>query len=497
MKAQMNYLQRELYDLIQRDPEIFEFLQDGCMDGLWYWDLENPEEEWMNAKFWQTLGYDPATRPHKASAWMDIINKDDLALARKNLEAHFANPEHYYDQIIRYRHANGSTVWIQCRGKVIRNAEGKPVRMLGAHLDVTYSKEKEDLLLKTNVAAKLGVWQYDVVHNRIFWDQVTRYIHELPPDYEPIMETALDYYEEGESRTRVKAAVKRAIEDGEPYDMELRLVTAKGNRKWVRAIGQVDRVNGKTIRLYGVFQDIDEIKKAEQAVRNYAVLKSRSEEMEQFAYIASHDLREPLLTIRGYVDLLQEEYLSKHDEDARSYGQTIVEAVDRMDNLIKGLLDYTRLSKLAPPEDVDLSKTMDAVTKDLQRSIQRSGARIEYSGLPTVKGHAPELKVLFQNLISNSIKFRKPGLPPRIVIRAQHIDNTWLFTVRDNGIGISERDQQSIFQLFKTLHDKDQYEGTGLGLSICKKIVERHHGRIGVNSVPGEYTEIEFTLIAR
>ena len=143
MLLQENYLKRELYDLIQSDTTIFEFIQSGSLDGLWYWDLEKPENEWMNSKFWETLGYDPTEKKHLTSEWQGIINEEDLLLVKENLEKHMADPHHPFDQIVRYTHQEGSTVWIRCRGMAIRDKEGRPLRMLGAHQDITGLKEAE------------------------------------------------------------------------------------------------------------------------------------------------------------------------------------------------------------------------------------------------------------------------------------------------------------------------------------------------------------------
>ncbi len=142
-KTNDNYLKKELYELIKTDDTIFDFIQESSVDGLWYWDLDNPENEWMNNKFWLTLGYDPNEMPHKSSAWQDIINQEDLKLALDNFKEHSVNPNHPYDQNVRYTHKNGSVVWIRCRGMAIRDENGKPLRMLGAHQDITAIKENE------------------------------------------------------------------------------------------------------------------------------------------------------------------------------------------------------------------------------------------------------------------------------------------------------------------------------------------------------------------
>ena len=138
-----NYLKNELYALINNDTSIFEFIQSGSLDGIWYWDLDHPEFEWMSHKFWETLGYNPEEKKHLASEWQDIIFEDDLKLAVENFEKHCADPHHPYDQIVRYKHKAGHTIWIRCRGLAIRDEEGKAIRMLGAHTDITNLKVAE------------------------------------------------------------------------------------------------------------------------------------------------------------------------------------------------------------------------------------------------------------------------------------------------------------------------------------------------------------------
>jgi diguanylate cyclase (GGDEF)-like protein/PAS domain S-box-containing protein len=138
-----NYLKKELYELVKNDSSIFEFIQAGSLDGMWYWDLIDPKHEWMSDKFWTTLGFNPNEKKHLACEWQDLIFAEDLKIAKENLERHIENPNHPYDQIVRYRHKNGSTVWIRCRGLAIRDEQGKAIRMLGAHTDITHMKETE------------------------------------------------------------------------------------------------------------------------------------------------------------------------------------------------------------------------------------------------------------------------------------------------------------------------------------------------------------------
>ncbi len=143
MQETAHYLKEELYDLIKKDSKIFEFLQRGSLDGIWYWGLKTEKDEWMSPRFWEVLGYDPKEKAHLASEWMDLIDPDDLKVEHKNFSKHCADPDHSFDQIVRYRHGDGSTGWVRCRGIAIRNEAGEPVRLRGAHTDLTQLKRVE------------------------------------------------------------------------------------------------------------------------------------------------------------------------------------------------------------------------------------------------------------------------------------------------------------------------------------------------------------------
>lgn len=171
-QANEHYLKAELYDLLKTDEATLEFLQKSSMDGLWYWDVESPDQEWMSPEFWMTLGYDPADKKHLASEWQDLIHPDDLAVAMENFKKHCEDPSHPYDQVVRYKHKNGSTVWVRCRGKAIRDGNGKAIRMLGAHNDITRQVEAEqrykknmDALDELYATTKLALEESEALFN--------------------------------------------------------------------------------------------------------------------------------------------------------------------------------------------------------------------------------------------------------------------------------------------------------------------------------------------
>lgn len=268
-----NYLKKELYELIKTDESIFDFIQEGPLDGLWYRDLEHPENMWTNNRFWEVLGYDPENMPHKSAAWQDIINEDDLAITNKNFRKHIDNPKHPYNQLVRYTHKNGSTVWIRCRVMVIRDKTGQTVRMLGANHDITETKnkelgvEKDSLLDKSYQLANIGHWELDLVKDVLFWSTEVKNLHEVEQDYKPDVETAIDFYPEGKNRTTIQQAVHEAIENGKAYDLEVKITTAKGNEKWIRTTGDAIHENGTCIKLYGSTQDISKRKQAEERLQ--------------------------------------------------------------------------------------------------------------------------------------------------------------------------------------------------------------------------------------
>lgn len=232
-----------------------------------------------------------------------------------------------------------------------------------------------------------------------------------------------------------------------------------------------------------------------------AVLAQRSQELarsnaelEQMAYVASHDLQEPLRMVASYLQLLEQRYGARLDADAHEFIEFAVDGAKRMRALIDDLLTYSRLgTKAQPLRPTDCNTVMQSALRSLGVAIAESGAQIDCAALPVVMGDAAQLTQLFQNLLANAIKFRA-GQAPRISVRAEEEEGCWRFAVRDNGIGIAPEYFERIFEMFQRLHSRGAYPGTGIGLAICKKIVERHGGRIWVESAPEQGALFQFTL---
>jgi light-regulated signal transduction histidine kinase (bacteriophytochrome) len=243
-------------------------------------------------------------------------------------------------------------------------------------------------------------------------------------------------------------------------------------------------------------QEIEQRKKAEEeSQKANAQLKERNEELQQFAYVASHDLQEPLRMVTSYLGLLVNNYKDKLDVTANEFVKYAVDGAQRMRQMITDLLQYSRVGTRGNPfAPVNLEEMLPLVEQNLSVAISESGTQITHDSLPTVNGDEAQLDRLFQNLLANAIKFRRKDVAPRIHIGAKDVGDRWEISIKDNGIGIAEKNFPRLFQIFQRLHTREEYEGTGIGLAVSKKIVERHGGTICVESKEGEGTTFVFTL---
>jgi len=232
----------------------------------------------------------------------------------------------------------------------------------------------------------------------------------------------------------------------------------------------------------------------EKEKREALLIEQKNKELEQFIYITSHDLKEPLRTIEGILGLLEKEYHQKMDENCKRYVGFINSSVMRMNSLTKALLDYGHIGQHAVFVDIDCNKLLVDIQEDIALLIADTKTSLRIEGLPRIKGMENEIRMLFQNLISNAIKFQKPGVPPEISINAIEQDEMWRFSIQDNGIGIDEKFKEKIFIIFQRLHKRNEYEGTGIGLAHCKKIVQLHGGDIWIESNPGNGSTFYFTI---
>ena len=289
----------------------------------------------------------------------------------------------------------------------------------------------------------------------------------------------------------------RAIENpGISLSLEVRFKHKDGSWRILEVIGKNLLDNPAVAGIVVNSRDISKRKQAQEVLMQLAEeLKRSNTDLQQFAYAASHDLQEPLRVVAGFVRLLGKRYKDKLDTKAEEFIDNAISGVKRMEILIKDLLAYSQIgTKGKAFKPTDCSSVICDALANLQAAIEENEAEVTYDRLPTVMADATQLGSLFQNLISNAIKFRG-NKKPKVHVSAGLRENEWVFSVQDNGIGIDPKDAERIFVIFQRLHGREEYSGTGIGLAVCKRIVERHGGRIWVESQPGRGSTFYFTLI--
>lgn len=299
-----------------------------------------------------------------------------------------------------------------------------------------------------------------------------------------------------EDREAVLAEEKASEARGQAFHSEYRMFARDGRIVWIHdEAALVPGASGGRSVQHGVLLDISERKQAEQELARKAEELARSNaELELFAYVASHDLQEPLRMVASYTQLLARRYKGKLDGDADEFIGYAVDGASRMQQLIQDLLSYSRLTTRGKTLNlIQAGAACNTAQDNLQRSIKESNAQIIVGPLPEVFGDATQLTQLFQNLIGNAIKYRNEHRP-EIRVSATPDGSKWTFAVQDNGIGIEPQYSERIFQMFQRLHTRKEYSGTGIGLAVCRKIVERHGGKIWVESQPGQGSTFLFTI---
>lgn len=399
------------------------------------------------------------------------------------------------------------------------NEQGEVFATVHVARDITERKQSEEKLLESErlfktaeKIAHFGSWQLDLDVNTMQWsDEVFRILGLEPQQFEPAYEDFLQAVHPGD-RERVHTAYTRSLETGSLfYEIDHRIVRLlTGETRYVH--GKCEHVRdevGRVTSSVGMIHDITERKLAEEQIRllnlelqnNISMLEEANRELErsnrdlqQFVNIASHDLQEPLRTVSSFMQLFRRRYHGRLDEKADTFIDFAVEGTGRMQELINDLLTFSRAGggemRIVP---LALQDLVNGVLMTLRTAIQESGMEVIVERLPNVQGDETQLTHLLQNLISNAIKFRR-AVPPRIHIFAEQKNSEVIVCVRDNGIGFDPAHAEKIFMIFQRLHSREEYSGTGIGLAICKKIVDRHNGRIWVESEPGKGSVFCFSL---
>jgi PAS domain S-box-containing protein len=377
----------------------------------------------------------------------------------------------------------------------VTDDDGDVVSVVASGRDITERKlrkqeleRKQNFLEQTQNVADVGGWEVDLRTDSLRWTEEVYRIHGLDSDFEPTVEAAIDLYHP-EDQATIQDAVEMATTEGEPYDMEVRIVRPDGEVRWTRARGEPWYEDGDIVGVRGTFQDITERRERE------AQLKTSNERLEQFAYVASHDLQEPLRTISNYTEILAEDYAADLDEEAQRFIDVVVTGSERMQSMINGLLDYSRVTTRGGEfEPVDTGEVVADTTADLELMLDEHDGTVETGALPTVDADGDQLHQVFQNLVKNALEHSGED-PATIEIRGSEEPNQYRFEVEDDGPGIAKSRQEKIFRIFKSGEQyQTQSQAKGLGLAICDNIVRRHGGEIWVESEPDDGATFVFTI---
>jgi len=399
---------------------------------------------------------------------------------------------------------DSSNINISIALNVIQNDPGKElilavIREITDWVRKTEELEKvSDQLKEALQLSRLGHWDFDIAVNTIHWSPEVYEIFELDQDAFNSTNENFEMLVHEEDREFVKQSYQNSIINQIPYNIVHRYITPNGEIKFLRERGRhIYDADGLAVKTIGTVQDVTEAQKQKLLLNDYILkLERKNKELEDYTHIATHDLQEPVNNIRGIISLLREEFDSSSPtkEEIAYFMDLITRASERLSTLIRGLMETARLGQINPISEVDCNQLLSEVIEGLHFQFDNNSAKITYPPLPVLKGYRFELGLLFQNLISNGLKYCRKEVAPVIKIDYYNQGVDWLFTVEDNGIGIDPVHKDKLFKMFRRLHSQDDIEGTGIGLVQCKKIVEQHNGEIWFESEPGKGTVFYFTL---
>jgi PAS domain S-box-containing protein len=467
--------------------------------GLWDWS-QRTGIVISDATHKQLFGFEPSRATVHASEVFATIHPDDREHVYAAINRALQMQAEAYEAEFRVVLPDGDVRWLCGYGDVVRNSAGEPLRMVGVNQDITERRRtQEDLrtsqerLALAQEAGQVGVFEWDMRTNRAWvspnlqamagfatgeWDGTlagwTRRVH--PEDHTRVM-TLL-----------AEASARRVPE----ISFEFRFVLADGIVRWIYSRGQIHYdSSGQPLRMVGINLDLTERRRIEEALRR------SNDELERFAFMASHDLQEPLRMVTAYSQLLARRYCGQLDKQADEFLCFITDGAKRMARLIQDLLVYARSTSGEPlqPCPSDANVALALALANLGERIDETRPTLTWNPLPEVLAVEGLLAQVFQNLVGNALKYTRPGVVPEIHISAERKGAEWVFQVRDNGQGIAPEHLNRIFTLFTRLHDRE-ISGTGIGLATVKRIIERHGGRIWVESEPGVGSTFFFALPA-
>jgi PAS domain S-box-containing protein len=484
---------------------------------VYIYDTAKSQLSYVSKKITDLLGYSFEDVKSWNHDFTKMVFADDVDAVKQQLEKyHSLNDRETHSFDCRFNRKDDGWRYFRTQGSVLRRGEnGKPSSILFIAQDITDQLQSEEELKKSRELMKdvehmleFGTWNWDFVKNKIersigvyalmgYEDTIRDQINALSA------EEQYGFYLEHlhpEDRERLDTIVKRSTEAREDYEIEYRLLARNGEEKIIHSMAKaVKAENGSLIKMIGIISDITKVTRFRKEIESYVAELNRSnKELEEFAYVASHDLQEPLRKIITFSDRLQDKFGTILGTEGKAYLSRMTIATENMRMLIDNLLEFSRITRNSDTFVLtDLNAIVEGAKLELELKIEETAAVIEQQVLPSIVCNAPQIKQLFINILSNSLKFRKPGSETLIQVRSEAVAHAekikenlsplleyYKISISDNGIGFEREYAERIFQIFQRLHGKSEYPGSGIGLAICKKIVDQHNGIIRVDSNP-------------
>lgn len=510
----------------KRIEELFNDTQEILKFGVWEWDVPENKVVWSNGLY-KLLGYDPLTEKDTLNItpefYQQHILEEDYESVMKQ-QQQLLN-QHDYDLHYRVRDRHGRIKDVRERAKVVRDKNDKLVRIIGSTMDVTeqlqlYRELAEYKAMKQENEEFLeyGTWEYDAVNKKYFWSdgmyRLFGYDPAIARKKVSVSDALYQHHMNGDAWERRMAyqesiLTKTLDTNDDHYSWEYEITCANGTIKIIETFGKlIYDSSGTWIKSIGTTRDITKLHQyrhnLEEKVKD---LDRSNKELEEFAYVASHDMNEPLRKITTFVERLETKHRNDLGTEGKLYLDRIAASVENMRLLIDTLLEFSRTARSTHPfEKVNLNTVLAEVKANLDLKIEESHTEITATDLPVIEAVRPQMKQLFDNLLNNSIKFRKPDHASKIIIKGERLSkkqqdelhlsadkNYYKITVTDNGIGFEPEYSERIFQVFQRLHGKAEYPGSGIGLAICKKITDHHKGIIFATGLPDDGST--FTVI--
>lgn len=516
---------KETRNIINEKEEQLRLALKATNQGLWDFNLLTGNGI-FSPELSIILGYDPAEYTLSLATWSASLHPNDKEKSLRALDQYLHGEKSEYIIEYRMKTKSGEWKWLLSQGKIVSyNDDGTPLRMVGTHTDITDRKKAEEELRLANlynrslIEASLDPFvtigpSGKITDVNAATEQATGYSRN-----ELIGKDFSDFFTKPE---QAKAGYQKAFLEGSVHDYPLEIRNRDGHITPVlyNAVIYNDE-NGKVIGVFAAARDITDLKKVEQELRKLndeldqrviertaqltaantelknftSKLERSNRDLQEFAYIASHDLQEPLRKVMAFGDRLAIKYDDKLDETGKDYLKRMRDACQRMQTLINDLLSLSRVSTHAQEfTEVDLNTVVQEISADLENQIERTHARLEIGNLPVVMADETQIRQVFQNLIGNALKFYVENRPPVIKLTSSLQTDTCLISVEDNGIGFDIQYLDRIFKPFQRLHSREEFEGSGMGLAICRRIIERHGGSITATSTLGKGSIFLVTL---